>query len=481
MPSQPSTLISDTSHASSFLYICSVHSFPVALLTLASKAMRFCPSLQLFAAFICFASSIPHALAHPSLPPQLTQTLFSLTRTDHELRDAAMAIMEGAASHEHPVAHRLLHRRGRYSIYLPNHKAGYPPARDSLYNINAVLDELSIYFPDLAQDIRDAIGIMQTASSMSLTPLEPPSTTSQLEQPSTSALPPTHPPDTPITTPVSLPTSRTQPTPTPITSLGEPVIATPSSTSPPPSSSTYTFNPQRRDLNVAYYAQSPPTTQVPFLDLCSDPSIDIILLSFITDFFSVGGFPTLNLASKCWGLDSNTLQGATAIQKGVSGLIDCISPGFAKEVAQCQTSGKKVMLSAGGAKEYSNLNMPSEQKAIELAGTIWSLFLGGTDPEITPLRPFGNVTLDGIDIGRRLRLHIQIPTDSSRQRRSRQRSPSIDLRLDPSPALLKRHLFPILLPLRRTSMPTPRRLNPGFLPSSKPRLCIRPILQQPFM
>ena len=198
-----------------------------------------------------------------------------------------------------------------------------------------------------------------------------------------------------------------------ITSLGPPTLAgTPSSsassapsssTSSPPSSSSvassYSFDPNRPDLNVVYYAQSPATTSVPFLNVCNDSSVDIIILAFVTDFFTAGGYPTLNLASKCWGLDPNTALGAAANSKGATGLIDCISPGFASQVAQCQATGKKVVLSLGGSKDYSNTTLPSQEKAVELAHTLWSLFLSGTDPNLTPLRPFGNVVLDGIDIG----------------------------------------------------------------------------------
>ena len=56
------------------------------------------------------------------------------------------------------------------------------------------------------------------------------------------------------------------------------------------------------------------------------------------------------------------------------------------------------MLSLGGS--VGDLTMESEAQAVQAANTLWNLFLGGTDTNSTPLRPYGSVILDGIDIGK---------------------------------------------------------------------------------
>ena len=164
-------------------------------------------------------------------------------------------------------------------------------------------------------------------------------------------------------------------------------------------SSGYRFDSNRSDLTAVYYAQSPATPTVPLPQLCSDASIDIIILAFVSHFFtSPSGqpskYPTLNLASKCWA--ANTAQTSA----GANGLIDCVSDGFAGQVAQCQQAGKKVLLSLGGSQGYSNTEIPNEEKAVELGDMLWGLFLGGSGNEtLRGIRPFGAVVLDGIDIG----------------------------------------------------------------------------------
>jgi Glycosyl hydrolases family 18 len=144
-------------------------------------------------------------------------------------------------------------------------------------------------------------------------------------------------------------------------------------------SADYVFDPLRPDLNVV------------------DPAIDIIILAFVNRFLTStsdqkSAFPTLNLASECWA--ANFVQ----VAAGASTLVDCVSSGFAAEVAACQEQGKKVLLSLGGAVGYSDTD---DAEAMQLADIVWDLFLSGSDdPEIQQIRPFGDVVLDGIDIGK---------------------------------------------------------------------------------
>ncbi|KPI42301.1 uncharacterized protein AB675_9515 [Cyphellophora attinorum] len=63
----------------------------------------------------------------------------------------------------------------------------------------------------------------------------------------------------------------------------------PTNSRPPPSSGT-----GARNMNVVYYAQTPATAQVPLTTICNDTNIDIVILAFVTDLFTAGGYPTVS-------------------------------------------------------------------------------------------------------------------------------------------------------------------------------------------
>jgi hypothetical protein len=154
---------------------------------------------------------------------------------------------------------------------------------------------------------------------------------------------------------------------------------------------SYTFDPQAPDLNVAYYSQTDLTSAVSLTRICADPSIDIVILAFVTELFSGGGYPAMNMASNCWGAN------AAQLAAGATGLLDCVSDGFSSQIATCQSQGKKVMLSLGGS--TGDLSLANEAQAVQAAHIIWDLFLGGSNATVTPIRPYGDVVLDGIDLG----------------------------------------------------------------------------------
>ncbi|EXJ83413.1 hypothetical protein A1O1_07036 [Capronia coronata CBS 617.96] len=162
---------------------------------------------------------------------------------------------------------------------------------------------------------------------------------------------------------------------------------------------TSTFNPQASDLNVVYYSQTDLTPVISLDRICEDDSVDMVIIAFVTALFSGGGYPAMNMASNCWA--PNAAQQAA----GATKLLDCVGDGFANKVARCQNKGKKVLLSLGGY--YGYLSMADESRAVEAAHMLWNLFLGGSDPNSQPLRPYGNVVLDGIDIDN------ETPSDSS--------------------------------------------------------------------
>ena len=72
---------------------------------------------------------------------------------------------------------------------------------------------------------------------------------------------------------------------------------------------------------------------------CSDNAIDIIPIAFVNVFFGPGGLPEMNLANTCSSTGNATFPG--------SQLPNCAS--LASDIALCQSKGKIVTISIGGA------------------------------------------------------------------------------------------------------------------------------------
>lgn len=122
-------------------------------------------------------------------------------------------------------------------------------------------------------------------------------------------------------------------------------------------------------------------------DVCNDPSYGIVNLSFLDKFFADGDYPSLSLAGLGESSEAQTQAGATALKDG-SPLLDAINA--------CQSNGKLVILSLGGAN--AEVTLASDEEGEQIADTLWNLFGGGTDE--AELRPFGDVKLDGFDLGK---------------------------------------------------------------------------------
>ena len=171
----------------------------------------------------------------------------------------------------------------------------------------------------------------------------------------------------------------------------------PSTGALPPLSTSSGVSPIRDSFNAnasnniaVYYGQSPATSQVKLSHLCTDTSISIIILAFLTTFFGPGGFPIINFGSACSGSPSSA-----AVARGATGLLSC--PDLAIDIQNCQSAGKKVLLSLGGADSVTAFT--SDYQASTFASQLTSLFAGGSDNSLSALRPFGtDVTLDGFDI-----------------------------------------------------------------------------------
>ena len=123
-------------------------------------------------------------------------------------------------------------------------------------------------------------------------------------------------------------------------------------------------------------------------EACSGDAYSTIILAFVDKYFANGGWPALNLGASTMG--PSTAQksaGATNLTDGTN---------LVPAIKQCQAAGKKVFISIGG--ENGLTNFTSEAEGAQFASTLWDLFLGGSNATARPLRPFGDVVLDGVDI-----------------------------------------------------------------------------------
>ena len=153
------------------------------------------------------------------------------------------------------------------------------------------------------------------------------------------------------------------------------------------SSSNGTFNAQSSTNLAVYYGQSPATQKYTLEQMCQQSNVDMVVLAFLTTFDGPAGQPIINFGPATGG---DPTLGAAKIN--ATGLLDC--PFLAKNITTCQSLGKKILLSLGGAAGV--VNFTSDAHASQVATNLWNLFGGGmTDSD---MRPFGNVTIDGFDV-----------------------------------------------------------------------------------
>ena len=153
------------------------------------------------------------------------------------------------------------------------------------------------------------------------------------------------------------------------------------------SSSKSSFNAQSSTNLAVYYGQSPATEKYTLEQMCQDRNVDIVVLAFLTTFAGPAGQPVINFGPATGG---DPTFGAKKIN--ATGLLDC--PLLAKNITTCQSLGKKVLLSLGGAAGVTNFT--NDAQASKVATNLWNLFGGGmTDSD---MRPFGKVKIDGFDV-----------------------------------------------------------------------------------
>ncbi|KAL6716578.1 hypothetical protein ACLMJK_006145 [Lecanora helva] len=198
-----------------------------------------------------------------------------------------------------------------------------------------------------------------------------------------SMLPNSTTPSSPTGTAGSAASTASAPTPATTMSIDAvPNAATPSSTVP-----AKLFDATSKRNVAVYYGQTPHSNKVTVDQLCADSSVDIVVLAFLDTFFDAGGMPNINIGPACSG---DPTLGAQAIN--ATGLLDC--PYLAKNITTCQSLGKKVFLSLGGASGTTNFT--SDAQATTFASTVWNLFGGGN--VTSNLRPLGTAKIDGFDI-----------------------------------------------------------------------------------
>ncbi|KAJ1731469.1 Chitinase 2 [Coemansia sp. Benny D160-2] len=125
---------------------------------------------------------------------------------------------------------------------------------------------------------------------------------------------------------------------------------------------------------ASYYGQNSARNQKQLGEYCKDATEDVIVLAFMN------GFPNilLNFANAC----ETTFDG--------SSLLHC--PNIAKDIKYCQSQGKAVVLSMGGA--AGSYGFSGDGDAISFADTVWNMFFNGKATQ----RPFDDAVLDGIDL-----------------------------------------------------------------------------------
>ncbi|KAJ2725418.1 Chitinase 2 [Coemansia sp. Benny D115] len=136
---------------------------------------------------------------------------------------------------------------------------------------------------------------------------------------------------------------------------------------------TAAFNVNCNSNYVSYYGQNSARNQKRLGEYCKDSTEDVIVLAFMN------GFPNilLNFANAC----ETTFD---------SGLLHC--PNIANDIKYCQSQGKVVVLSMGGASGAYGFS--SDSQASRFADTVWNMFFKGSANE----RPFDDAVLDGIDL-----------------------------------------------------------------------------------
>lgn len=135
---------------------------------------------------------------------------------------------------------------------------------------------------------------------------------------------------------------------------------------------------------VIYWGQNGARNEQDLSAVCKKP-YEFIILSFLNIFFDHSNknwLPGLNFADHC----------NSSYSPDYPALLHCTK--IAHDIKQCQSKGKKVLLSMGGA--VGSYGFDQRYQANGFANIIWDLVLGGNN--ISVPRPFNDAILDGVDL-----------------------------------------------------------------------------------
>lgn len=136
---------------------------------------------------------------------------------------------------------------------------------------------------------------------------------------------------------------------------------------------SFAFDATSKENVALYWGQNSAGTQESLGTYCQSSNADIYLLSFLYEFPTIG----LNFANACTTSFSD-------------GLLHCAQ--IAEDIKTCQSLGKKVLLSMGGAS--GAYGFTSDDQATEFAQTLWATFGEGSGASE---RPFDTAVVDGFD------------------------------------------------------------------------------------
>lgn len=141
------------------------------------------------------------------------------------------------------------------------------------------------------------------------------------------------------------------------------------------------FNPYATNNLVVYFGHSSGKSDANISDLCTDPSISIIIIGFLRQFNGLHSPPSVDFGPHC------KFQNLTSAP----------CPDFAASVQACQSVyQKKIFISIGGSSR--GITFDGETGAKDAAEVLWNVFGAGTN--VPTWRPFGTLVVDGFDIGR---------------------------------------------------------------------------------
>ncbi|KAG0340586.1 Chitinase 1 [Podila humilis] len=153
---------------------------------------------------------------------------------------------------------------------------------------------------------------------------------------------------------------------------------------------TTAFNPNADSNLITYWGQNSFGAtggdgrywQKPLGEYCqTTDGEDVLVIAFLHVFNSASrGLPRIDLSNQC--SPSSTFPGTS--------LLHC--PDTGTGVKMCQSKGKAIILSLGGAS--GAYGFADDAEARDFAHTIWNLFLGGS----SATRPLDDAILDGVDL-----------------------------------------------------------------------------------